>query len=364
VSATAFAQKDYQLKDSYKFKNEKIIIKKWKKSLKSGSPKRRYFPELSNPIFENDKVFVGTQGKIFYAIDVQKGKILWEYENDEPIAATASIFGDRVYFSDLGGKLICLEKNTGELIWENSYNREILGKPLITGKKVYFLKGEKELVAVSPVDGRAIFSRIIRTYIRDLTMHGHSDLVLDNGSLYLGLADGHLYRFNASNGKVLWDRNLSVPLRTFKDIDASVVVDGDSLFVSGYFGKVYRVNKKSGKIIWSSEATSGIPVLVMNDLVVVSDQSGTVYGLDKDTGVSQWYNELDASVLSAPVKFGEHIFVTNFDKRAYLIDPATGNEVQRLSLDGGAITKPVISGDSIYLMTNGATLIALKKNAR
>lgn len=363
VAPVSWAKRGYLLKEKFKEKNEKILVKKWSRHLKKGTPKKRYYPEISNPARLGEQIFVGTQGGFFYAVDAQTGKVLWKYENEEPLATTPAFYADKIYFTDLGGRVICLSQHSGELLWQQGFDREILSRPLVDAGKIYFLKGENEVTALSADNGHFLFSRMIRTFIREMTMRGHGDLVKDGQFLYVGLADGHLYKLSADNGKVLWDKNLSVSMSTFKDIDARVVIDGDALYVGGYFGRVYRLHKGSGNILWSSEVGTGVPVLLMEDLVVVSDQNGTVHALDKESGSLRWSNELDGAVLSAPVRFADHVFLTSLEQKAYVLDAATGNRVQRLSLTGGAITTPAVAGDDLVVLTSSGMLVSLKKNA-
>lgn len=343
----------------YKPKNEKILKRLWSKGLKSGGPKKRYYPETSNVTLHGGMIYVGTHGGVFYAVNQADGKVAWEYKNEEPISSTASVSGGRVFFTDLGGRVICLDQNNGTLMWSQQMNQEMLGRPLVTQGKVFLLKGEQELVALSETDGHVIWNRFIRTYIKKITMRGHSSMVADGGSVYVGLADGHLYKVAMKDGRIQWDKNLNIPLRTFKDIDAQVVIDGDSLFVGGYFGMVYRLKKSNGAIVWASEVPTGLPVLVTANTVVVSDTDGSVVGIDKDSGRQQWTFQTERNILSAPVAYGDRVFVTSFRSEAYLLDLQTGRQIQKMSIGEGAISQPLVDQSQIYTLTNGAKVLAL-----
>ena len=190
-------------------------------------------------------------------------------------------------------------------------------------------------------------------------MRGQSSLVSDGASFYVGLADGHLYRLNPGDGKILWDKNLFIPLRTFKDVDADVVMDGDSLYVAGYFGALYRLNKASGSTVWQADVGSGTSVAVLDHVVVVSDTNGILVGIDKNTGEQRWFNDLNSSVLSAPVVFGEYVYVSTFHSDSYLVNPETGYEVQKIAVSSGSINQPVVENNKILVLTNDAKLMTL-----
>ncbi|MCP5463932.1 MAG: PQQ-binding-like beta-propeller repeat protein [Deltaproteobacteria bacterium] len=340
-----------------KFKEQKILKQDWSQSLKKGSPSKRYYPELSSPTLNGDTVYIGTQGMRFYAVNAETGKEIWEYENEDPISSKAVVVADQVIFTDLGGKLVCLNKDTGSLRWQTPLGNLSLGKPLVINDQIFLLKGEQEILSLSLASGQVLWSKTIRGFVKDLTMHGQSSLVHDGQSLYVGLADGNLYKLAKNNGKVLWDTKLTVPLQSFKDIDARVVVDGDSLYVGGYFGAFYRVRKTDGRVLWSAEVGTGVPALVLDDLVVVSSPDGVLYGLEKSSGDQLWMNELNESVTSTPVLVAGKIFVSSFNKKAYVLDPLTGQRLQSLSVGTGAITRPIVHNDQVYLLNNSARLM-------
>jgi outer membrane protein assembly factor BamB len=360
--AHAKKQDDFSLSGNavYKTQNLKVLSRKWSKSLKPAKSARRYYPEINQPTIVDGMAYVGTHGGYFYAIDMATGKQVWNYKNEDPIAAQAAVGSGKVFVSDLEGHLLCFGQADGQLLWKQYVGQEMLGQPTLGRSHLYVLKGEQEVIALKQDSGKLIWHRFIRTFIKKLTMRGHAGIVADGSSLYLGLADGHLYRLSASDGKILWDKNLTIPLRTFKDVDAKVVVDGDSLYVGGYFGAFYRIKKSSGSIVWTADIGTGVPAAVFDNLVVASDSDGNVFGIDKKTGKQQWFNPLNGSVASAPARVGQYIFVSTFKNDAFLLDPQTGNQVQKLGVGDGSIATPEVAGDTVLVMTHSAKLLAFE----
>lgn len=343
----------------YKPANQKILKQSWSVTLKSGRPSRRYDPESSTPVLHDGVIYVGTQGQRFYAVNATNGKKIWQYKHDEPIAATAVLGGGRVYFTDLGGRVVALNVTDGTLAWSQEFDQEMLGRPAIVDGKLILVKGEQEVLALSQESGEIIWHQFIRTYIKDITVRGHADLVADNGRLYLGLADGNIYALGTANGAVLWNRHLAVPLTTFKDIDGALVLHDDSLFVSGYFGKLYRLNKSSGQIVWSVPVAAGVAPLVTDQAVMVSDHAdGSLHGYDRENGHKLWSNELNGSVLSAPVLFAGKVFVASHDGLAFLLKADNGSQLQRLGIGDGSINLPLATDSALYVLTNNGKLIS------
>lgn len=339
--------------------NEKILKLKWSRGLKSGAPKKRYYPELSQPVLDSGVIYVGTQGKIFYAVDAAAGKILWKYKNAAPIAATAAVGGGHVFFADLDGSVVCLNAMDGTEVWRHSFDREMLGQPLLFGANLYLIKGEQDVLALAQKDGRVVWEKSANAFIKDITMRGHAAIRMDGGRLYAGLADGQLYAFNPASGAVLWSKNLTAPLKTFKDIDAAVVFEGDALYVGGYTTGFYKLNKATGTTQWRSDVDTGVRPAVLSNTLVVADTHGRIVGLDKSTGAQTWFNDLNHSILSEPVVIGDKIFVGTYDENGYVIDPTDGTQIQKIGLGSGSINAPVVVDNHVFVLTNSGRLSSL-----
>lgn len=361
LAVPAQAKKEWTLRGErrYKPQNRKVLKVSWSRALKAGHPAKRYSPEVSQPIESDGVIYVGTQAGLFYAIDAAEGRILWKFKNGEPIATTAGVADGKIVFSDLEGRVTCLSAEDGGIAWQREFDRELLAKPLLRDGKIYLVKGEQEILALSLDDGHSIWSRFIKTFVRDITMRGHAGAIADGQKLYVGLADGQLYALNAADGKILWSKNLAVPLKTFKDIDANVVIDGDSLYVGGYSNAFYRLNKATGAIIWSAELATGVSPVLMGSTIVISDNRGRVVALDKANGRQVWFNELNKSILSEPAVFNGKLFVSTYDKNAYLMNPENGDQVQKLSLSSGSLNAPLVVNDRIVVLTNDGKLMSL-----
>jgi outer membrane protein assembly factor BamB len=359
VNATA-SDEDFSLpsKKAFKTQDLKILAPSWTTSLKQGAPAKRYYPETNSPTIQDNTVYIGTHAGLFYAVNLS-GKILWEHKNTEGIASTAGVTNSSVFFTDLGGHLVCLNRGDGSLKWKKNLNTEALDKPLVIQGKIYLVSGERKILALSQADGHTLWKKQLNTHIKKITIRGQAEIVSDQSALYVGLADGCLYKLNSANGNTLWSKNLNIPLSTFKDVDASVVLSGNALYVGGYFGKFYKLSKSSGHTIWSTDVTTGVSALVLNDLVVVSDTKGAIHGLEKTTGKPLWFTELGTSVVSTPTIFQDMIFVTVFDKNAYLLDADSGHQIQKLNISKGSLNKPLVLDKRVLVYTNDAKLVLL-----
>ena len=109
-----------------------------------------------------------------------------------------------------------------------------------------------------------------------------SSPVVENGILYAGSEDGHLYAINASTGEHLWR------FETGGMVASSPRVYRGLVFVHSMDGYLYGVDAGSGTMLSSNQVVFGLtssPVVGSGAVVVGSDR---VYGLNADTGELLW----------------------------------------------------------------------------
>ncbi len=356
LAVSAKKTKEFSFEGSgKKIKQQSVIKKSWSVSLKAGSPKKRYYPEISDPVEVAGVVYVGTQGGVFYAIDSVTGHKVWEYEVGEPVATRATIAGGKIYFLDLAGRLNALSTQ-GELLWQRDLQKEVLNPPIVVGERLYFLKGDKEIACLTAATGDVLWTQPLPTFVKRLTVRGQATLVADGNQLLAALADGQLYGLDMSTGQVKWSKNFAPPLKTFKDIDADLVTDTDAYYVAGYFEQVHKVAKATKATLWTVDVGAGVSPLLWQDKILVADLHGDLNLYNKTDGLLTWKTELAGPVLSTPVWYADHFFVTTHAGEVLVVDPATGDVVQNLAISGGAITKPLVVQDRVVVLSGSGVL--------
>ena len=77
------------------------------------------------------------------AFDADTGELRWEHVFDTPIASSATIAGNRIYFGLYGddfhpARLVCLDARTGRLLWYMDTEGSLLSAPVIAGRRIIF----------------------------------------------------------------------------------------------------------------------------------------------------------------------------------------------------------------------------------
>jgi outer membrane protein assembly factor BamB len=123
-----------------------------------------------------------------------------------------------------------------------------------------------------------------------------SGAALDNGILYIGSGDGHVYAFEATSGR---------PVRTFRTsgaVSGGVTVTGGTLFAGSADHHVYAFRTGTGEQVWAHP--TGGPVnstpTVAGGTVYIGSDDGYLYALDAGTGHLAWRYPTGGRVRSEP----------------------------------------------------------------
>ena len=121
---------------------------------------------------------------------------------------------------------------------------------------------------------------------------------------------------------------------------------------------------------WVYKNGSNSPVWVeKNSIFLISDQS-QLKRLDRQSGELVWSIKLPYFINSSkkdrnriivhygPILAGGMLIVASSNGLIYTFDPQTGKNIRTISFKGGAATNPVVSNNTLYIVTNSGELIA------
>jgi outer membrane protein assembly factor BamB len=280
------------------------------------------------------------------------------------------VMGDRVYLQNSAGKgetlqerLMCFNADTGKLLWEHRFN----------------------------------------VYLSDVPPHrvGWASPVGDpsTGNVYAFGVGGNLIGLNR-DGKVIWERSLGEDfglLTTHGGRTVSPIVDGDLLIVSGVtfmWGQHGRgahrfmaFDKKTGETIWVSAPggrpydTTYAPPIIANingtRLLIQGASDGVVYAIKAQTGEPVWKYEISKRGLNTgAVVRGNTAILTHSEENLnsnemgmmVAVDATAKGDIKKEQIKWtvygwqGGFSSPVLDGDRLYQVDNGANIAAFDVN--
>lgn len=280
------------------------------------------------------------------------------------------VMGDRVYLQNAAGqgetlqeRVMCLNADTGKLLWEHRFNIYLSDVP------------PHRIGWASPVGDPA------------------------TGNIFVFSGGGSLISLNR-DGKVLWERSLGEDfglLTTHGGRTVSPIIDGDLVIVSGVMfmwgthgrggHRFVAFDKKTGETMWVSSPgarpydTTYAPPIIANvngtRLLIQGASDGFVHAIKPQTGEPVWRIEVSKRGLNTGVVVrGTTAIMTHSEEnldssemgRMVAVDATAKGDVKPEQIKWtnkgwqGGFSSPVIDGDRLYQIDNGANIAAFDVN--
>lgn len=236
-----------------------------------------------------------------------------------------------IYVGDDNGYTYALNAITGKLIWAHYGWNMTMSNPLVVDGKVFittgnayfnyantmlYLQGERptrgpglnSMYALDARSGKALW-----------TVHFDGEAMptpaYDQGYLYLGTGDGHVYKIDAASGHIVWKSDIV----SFVSM-SSTLIAGDYLYLGGtnpnYF---YAIRKNDGRVAWKATLPELVAtgmgdctpayargIVVQEATVETGDETrpvaNVVLGFDAKTGRMLWKNHLASGPIPPAMK--------------------------------------------------------------
>ncbi|MES2803911.1 MAG: PQQ-binding-like beta-propeller repeat protein [Bdellovibrionota bacterium] len=239
------------------------------------------------PVLYKDLIVVanGLEGLVAY--DVLDKTKKWSIAIDKGIESAGTVINSRLFVGGLNGVFYSIDLDTSKIVWEFDTRSEVVAEPLLHDGFVYFLSGSNILYCLDATNGRQIWVYNRQDTAAQMTVRGGAKPAISSGQIYQGFSDGSLVSLNSKTGTPNWEVLLNRNTK-FKDIDASAVIDNDTIYINSYDDKLYAVSKSSGTILWKSDFGGATPPLVFSDRLVYTSSKGHLMVVTKKSGDLIW----------------------------------------------------------------------------
>ena len=239
------------------------------------------------PVLYKDLIVVANGLEGIVAYDVLDKTKKWSISIDKGVESAGAVINSRLFVGGLNGIFYSIDLDTAKIVWEFDTKSEVVAEPLIADGFVYFLSGSNILYCLDATNGRQIWVYNRQDTAAQMTVRGGAKPSISAGQIYQGFSDGSLVSLNSKTGTPNWEVLLNRNTK-FKDIDASAVIDGDTIYINSYDDQLYAVSKSSGTILWKSEFGGATPPLVFSDRLVYSSSKGHLMVVTKKSGELIW----------------------------------------------------------------------------
>ena len=195
------------------------------------------------------------------------------------------------------------------------------------------------------------------------------NIIIEKDIIYSADNLGYLYALDYKKDKILWAVNYEIPFRS------NIKIFSDIIAVSDQNNMLHFINKTNGQSIkfTPTEETviknSFINSLASNDnFLFYLNTFGSLYAFDNKSLKINWFINLNASTdinvsdifYSNSILLHDNMIVISTDPYLYAINQINGSQIFKLPVS--SVVKPIISGQSIFIVTKDNLLVNIDIN--
>lgn len=300
------------------------------------------------PVVAYGRLYVGTGGGRFLALDAETGKKVWVRKFGRCMAASPTVGGGVVYQTlmdpapcrphrqDADGFLVAMDPETGKELWRvRSAVSE--SSPLVVGRTVYFGSWDRKMYAVDTKTHRVKWTYTTGDKVKDSPAYA-------DGTIYFASYDRKVYAVNAKTGKLAW---ASSGNGTFY---ATPSVAYGRIFIGNTDGRVYAFGAKSGHLLWARSTGDWVysSAAVWHRTVYVGSYSHRFYALDAATGDVRWTFPTSRAVTGAATVMDGLVYFASLAGKTYALDALTGKK--QWGFPDGLYTPVSADEERLYLV--------------
>ncbi len=304
----------------------------------------------------HDRVYVGNEYGVLFAIDNQTGKQVWRFATEDAITAAPAVSEAALFLPSNDGNLYALDPDSGTGIWQYSTEDKISASPVL----VIDPESGDAWVLVNGYDGStrcldAATGSVVWEYETQDFING-SPAVVDGRYVVFGGCDAQLHVVNLADGSLV----RMIP--TDAQIINSIATRGAIAFCGNYANQALGFDIAEGKVTWVYQDRN-LPFYsspgLSEDLLFIGSRDKHLHAIDQDSGMAAWKYRTGARVEGSPIVFDDAVVFGSDDGRIYALKLDSGEEIWKLDLGEGLSASPAFGYGNIVISGEDGTVFAL-----
>ena len=341
--------------------SETVKIKKlWSHGVGNGQGDGFY---KIQPAINGDTIYAAAADGDVEAFDRRSGDSLWDVELEVPLSGGVGVYGDALLLGSSDGFVLKVDAGSGEVQWTTRLNGEVMSTPQSNGRMVLAHTLDGKLQGLDFATGEVVWT--YDSNVPVLTLRGSSSPVVNGNVAYVGFANGRVQAFDIATGGILWDVRVAIPqgrseIERVVDIDGTMSLLGGELYAASYQGRIVAINVSDGRKLWQNNVSSFSGVSQGFGNVYVADEDGTVTAYQRSgQGVRWQQTALAYRGLSRPTPVSSYLAVGDKEGYVHFLSQVDGEFVGRVKADGDGVRADMVAEDNIlYVYGNSGDLIA------
>lgn len=326
---------------------------------------------IATPIVVGGRVYVLDTHATVSAFSADSGGKLWSVslapkgvDPEGAFGGGLASDGSRIYATTAFGDIVALDAGSGGEVWRWTSKVPYREAPTVTGGRLFASSVNNEMVALSTSDGSELWT--FQGIGEQATVISSTSPAVSDGMVVMPTTSGELIAFRASDGIPRWGEELSSPgslssIASLNNIAGRPVVDRGVVYAIAHSGRMGAFSLDDGRRLWIEDVSGTQTPWVAGDHVFVLAGDSTLAAVSRKDGKARWTTALPGGqVWSGPVMGGGRLIVVSSSGQLAQVSPQTGQIASQTNLDRPIYIPPVIANNTLYVLADDATLMALR----
>jgi outer membrane protein assembly factor BamB len=348
----------------------------WRADVGRGSGGGRWI--MAQPLVVEDRIYAMDSVARISAYRAEDGDRIWAVDLDHEeeggyFGGGIAYAAGRLFATTGYGTVFALDAETGETIWSQPLSAPIRAAPTASSGRVFAVTMDNQVYALAAEDGRRLWTH---SGIEEAAhLLGGASAAVSGSAVVVPYTSGEIFSLLVENGRVLWSDALSAinrvdPIADLAHIRGSPVIDRGAVLAISHSGRMVAVDLRRGARAWDIDLGGVQMPWVAGEFVYLVTNEGQVVCLTRRDGRIRWVRALphyedpedreDPIQWFGPVLAGDRLILAGSNEALVSISPYTGEILGERDLPAAAAVPPVVADGTLYILTENATLLALR----
>ncbi len=331
---------------------------------------------LASPITDENHIYTIDAEGVVFAVSIATGKIVWQKSTSpsnnvrDTLGGGIAVDKGVLFVTTSFGEVLALKTDSGDEIWHKTGYAPFRSSPSIKDSHLYCQSINNELITLSTSTGDLVWSH---TGIPETALLlGSSKPACSEDSVVVAYTSGEVHALSQINGQPLWSDTITPVARidtvtSIPHIQARPVIDENQVFLISHGGRMSCIDFKTGTRQWQKDLGGIQTPVVAGGFVFVLSNMNEVVCLERKTGSIRWVvglprvDEDEGSIhFAGPILAGGTLVLTSSKGEVIRIDPKNGEIKGKLKVEGSISLAPIVSKNTLYVLTDNAVLHAFQ----
>lgn len=175
--------------------------------------------------------------------------------------------------------------------------------------------------------------------------------------VYTGNVNGHIYAVHLTNGRILWERRLNIPLYS------SFALKDNWMVISADDGRIFCLDRITGEQIWKTELASLVPAtpVIGDSAVFIGTAQSACFALSIKDGALLWKFECDGNVFETGGFADNHFYFGTTQGSFFCLRADDGYMVWNHKMNDSIGTSPFIGTNHVVFCTLNKQIVILNR---